>query len=29
MPRGIADVIQHFKRTGWRYFSENVRTHRL
>jgi branched-chain amino acid transport system permease protein len=29
MPRGIADVIQNFKRTGWRYFSENVRTHRL
>ena len=29
MPRGIADLIQNFKRAGWRYFSENVRLHRL
>jgi branched-chain amino acid transport system permease protein len=29
MPRGIADVIRNFKRVGWRYFSENVRLHRL
>lgn len=29
MPRGIADLVQRFKRTGWRYFIENVRTNRL
>lgn len=29
MPRGIADVLRNFKRVGWRYFSENVRLHRL
>jgi branched-chain amino acid transport system permease protein len=29
MPRGIADFVQHIHRTGWRYFIDNVRTHRL
>src|SRR5690348_13366159 len=29
MPRGIAHLVENFRRTGWRYFAENVRTHRL
>ena len=29
MPRGITDLVQRFKRTGWRYFIENVKTNRL
>jgi branched-chain amino acid transport system permease protein len=29
MPRGIADFVQHINRMGWRYFADNVRTHRL
>jgi branched-chain amino acid transport system permease protein len=29
MPRGIAHLVQHIRRTGWRYFIDNVRTHRL
>jgi branched-chain amino acid transport system permease protein len=29
MPRGIADFVQHINRMGWRYFIDNVRTHRL
>jgi branched-chain amino acid transport system permease protein len=29
MPRGIADFVQHINRMSWRYFIENVRTHRL
>ncbi len=29
MPRGIAHLVQHMKRMGWRYFVDNVRTHRL
>jgi len=29
MPRGIAHLVQHIKRAGWRYFIDNVRTHRL
>ncbi len=29
MPRGLADLIRRFRKTGWRYFSENVRSHRL
>ena len=29
MPRGITHLVQHAKRTGWRYFIDNVRTHRL
>jgi branched-chain amino acid transport system permease protein len=29
MPRGIADLVRNFGRSGWRYFIDNVRTHRL
>ena len=29
MPRGIADLVRHIKAAGWRYFIDNVRTHRL
>ncbi len=29
MPRGLADLIRRFHQTGWRYFSENVKQHRL
>ena len=29
MPRGLADLIRRFRETGWRYFSENVKQHRL
>ena len=29
MPRGIAHLVANIRRTGWRYFAENVRTHRL
>jgi len=29
MPRGLADVARRFRRTGWRYFIENIRMHRL
>ncbi|MGN6585229.1 MAG: branched-chain amino acid ABC transporter permease [Rhizobiaceae bacterium] len=29
MPRGIADVIRRFRTSGWRYFAENIKAHRL
>lgn len=29
MPRGLADVVRRFRRTGWRYFAENIRANRL
>jgi branched-chain amino acid transport system permease protein len=29
MPRGIAHVVGNIRRSGWRYFAENVRTYRL
>jgi len=29
MPRGIVHLVQHFRRSGWRYFLDNVSTHRL
>ncbi|HWV40883.1 branched-chain amino acid ABC transporter permease [Pseudorhodoplanes sp.] len=29
MPRGVADVMRHFRKSGWRYFIENLRTHRI
>jgi branched-chain amino acid transport system permease protein len=29
MPRGIADVMRQFRKSGWRYFVENLRTHRI
>ncbi|WP_258128259.1 branched-chain amino acid ABC transporter permease [Achromobacter anxifer] len=29
MPRGLADLLRRFRRSGWRYFIENIRAHRL
>ena len=29
MPRGVADVIRQFRKSGWRYFTENLRAHRI
>ncbi len=29
MPRGLADVFRHFRKSGWHYFIENIRNHRL
>lgn len=29
MPRGLADVTRRFRKAGWRYFIENIRSHRL
>jgi branched-chain amino acid transport system permease protein len=29
MPRGLTDVSQHLRKTGWRYFLNNIRTHRI
>ncbi|MDE2342253.1 MAG: branched-chain amino acid ABC transporter permease [Betaproteobacteria bacterium] len=29
MPRGLADLLQKFRRSGWRYFAQNIRSHRL
>jgi branched-chain amino acid transport system permease protein len=29
MPRGLADVIRHFRTSGWRYFIQNVKAHRI
>lgn len=29
MPRGLADFLQQFRKTGWRYFLNNIRSHRL
>ncbi len=29
MPRGLADMLRHFRATGWRYLIENIRAHRL
>ena len=29
MPRGVADVMRQFRQTGWRYFAENLRAHRI
>jgi branched-chain amino acid transport system permease protein len=29
MPQGIADLLRNYRRTGWRYFIQNVRAHRL
>ncbi len=29
MPRGIADVMRQFRKSGWRYFVENLRMHRI
>ena len=29
MPRGLAHFAERFRRVGFRYFADNVRTHRL
>ena len=29
MPRGLADVVRRFRKTGWHYFAENIRANRL
>lgn len=29
MPRGLTDVFHQFHKTGWRYFLNNIRAHRL
>ena len=29
MPRGLAEAIRRIRTSGWRYFAENIRTHRL
>lgn len=29
MPRGLADMLRRFRSSGWRYFIENIRAHRL
>jgi branched-chain amino acid transport system permease protein len=29
IPRGLADLTRHFRAQGWRYFGQNIRSHRL
>lgn len=29
MPRGVADVVRQFRKSGWRYFAKNLRAHRI
>jgi branched-chain amino acid transport system permease protein len=29
MPRGLADLVRRFRVSGWRYFAENIKAHRL
>jgi len=29
MPRGVADLMRRFRTTGWRYFVENLKAHRV
>jgi branched-chain amino acid transport system permease protein len=29
MPRGVADLMRRFRTTGWRYFVENLKAHRI
>ncbi|HEY9274123.1 branched-chain amino acid ABC transporter permease [Achromobacter sp.] len=29
MPRGLADLLRRFRKSGWRYFVDNIRAHRL
>jgi branched-chain amino acid transport system permease protein len=29
MPRGLADVVRRFRASGWHYFAENIKAHRL
>jgi branched-chain amino acid transport system permease protein len=29
MPRGLADMLRRFRSSGWRYFAENIKAHRI
>jgi branched-chain amino acid transport system permease protein len=29
MPRGLADMLRRFRKSGWRYFAENIKANRL
>jgi branched-chain amino acid transport system permease protein len=29
LPRGLAAIIRHFRTSGWRYFIQNVKAHRI
>ncbi|MBZ9701647.1 MULTISPECIES: branched-chain amino acid ABC transporter permease [unclassified Mesorhizobium] len=29
MPRGLADIARRFRKSGWHYFVENIRAHRI
>jgi branched-chain amino acid transport system permease protein len=29
MPRGVADLVRRFRKSGWRYFAENLKAHRI
>jgi branched-chain amino acid transport system permease protein len=29
MPRGLADIVRNFRKSGWRYFKQNIQAHRL
>jgi len=29
MPRGVADLVRQFRKSGWRYFADNVKAHRI
>ncbi|MDX8449386.1 branched-chain amino acid ABC transporter permease [Mesorhizobium captivum] len=29
MPRGLADVVRRFRKSGWRYFAANIRANRI
>jgi branched-chain amino acid transport system permease protein len=29
MPRGVADLVRQFRKSGWHYFAENLKAHRI
>jgi branched-chain amino acid transport system permease protein len=29
MPRGLTDLLRRYRKSGWRYFVENIRAHKL
>jgi hypothetical protein len=29
MPKGLLDVVQGFRQSRWRYFTDNIRRYRL
>ena len=29
IPRGLSDVLRSIRKTGWGYFSKNIKAHRL